>query len=156
MKIKDNGGSKTYGRKEGMGASVIAHSDSPPVFEPAKHNFNLMPLFIQVFIVRNRLFSVLFGRDAGRNALGKQGGTKPVSVITTIRQKLPGIREGIYKLGGSFVVTDLAFCERHDQGPAVTITNGMEFRVQTAFCAPDAAGKSPFLSKLAAVRWALR
>ena len=57
---------------------------------------------------------------------------------------------------GSFVVAYLAFCELHGQRPAVAVAKGMEFGVQAALCASDAAGKSPFLSKLAAVRWALR
>ena len=36
------------------------------------------------------------------------------------------------------------------------IDNGMESGVQPAFSAPDMAGNIPFLSKLEAVRWALR
>lgn len=75
-----------------MGAPVIAHGDSAPVFEPAEHNFNLMPLFIQIFVVISRCLSVLFGRDAGRNASGKQGVTEPIGVIATVRQKLLGVR----------------------------------------------------------------
>ena len=36
------------------------------------------------------------------------------------------------------------------------IDNGMESGVQPAFSAPDVTGNIPFLSRLEAVRWALR
>ena len=110
-----------------MCAAVITHGYSTPVFDSAKHDLNLMPLFIQLFIVRAGALSVLFGRDARRNASGEQGVTEPVGVVTTVRQKLPGLRQSIHKQGGSLVVAHLAFRERHDQGPAVAVANSMEF-----------------------------
>ena len=61
-----------------------------PILDPAKHDLNLMPLFIQIFIVRAGSLPAPSGRDAGRNASGAQGITEPVGVITTVRQKLPG------------------------------------------------------------------
>ena len=134
-----------------MRAAVITHGYSPPVLDPAKHDLDLVPLFIQIFIVRAGFLSVPSGRDAGRNAFGAQGITEPVGVITTVRQQLPGLRQsiyGIHKQGGSFVVAYLACRELRKKGHG--------FGVQPALCASDAAGKSPFLSKLAAVRWALR
>ena len=110
-----------------MCAAVITHGYSAPVFEPAKHDLNLMPLFIQIFIVTDGFLSVLSGRDAKRNTSGEQGITELVGVVTTVDQKLPGLRQGIHKQGDSFVVAHLAFCERHGQGPAVTVANSMEF-----------------------------
>ena len=142
-----------------MCAAVITHGYSPPVLDPAKHDLDLMPLFIQILIVRAGSLSAPSGWDAGRNASGTQGIMEPVGVITTVRQQLPGLRQsiyGIHKQGGSFVVAYLACRELHGQGPAVSVAKGMEFGVQPALCAADAAGKSPFLSKLAAVRCALR
>ncbi|AMD93667.1 hypothetical protein AXF15_11520 [Desulfomicrobium orale DSM 12838] len=91
---------------------------------------DLVPLFIQIVIVRAGFLSVPSGRDARRNTSGEQGVTGPVGVVTTVRQKLPGLGQsiyGIHKQGGSFVVAHLAFCELHDQGPAVTVAKGMEF-----------------------------
>ena len=40
-----------------------------------------------------------------------------------------GNKQALHALtqGGSFVVAHLAFCERHGQGPAVTVANSMEF-----------------------------
>ena len=75
-----------------MRAAVITHGNSAPVLDPAKHDLDLVPLFIQIFIVRDGSLSVLSGRDAGRNASGEQGITEPAGVVTTVRQKLPGLR----------------------------------------------------------------
>ena len=74
-----------------MRAAVITHGYSPLVLDPAKHDFDLVPLFIQIFIVRAGSFPAPSGRDAGRNASGVQGITEPVGVITTVRQQLPGL-----------------------------------------------------------------
>jgi hypothetical protein len=54
------------------------------------------------------------------------------------------------------VIAHLAFREHQHDGLAIAIRDGMEFGVQAAFRAPDTAGNTPFLSRLAAVRWALR
>ncbi|AMD92669.1 hypothetical protein AXF15_05840 [Desulfomicrobium orale DSM 12838] len=88
---------------------------------------DLVPLFIQIVIVRAGSLSAPSGRDAGRNASGAQGITESVGVITTVRQQLSGLRQSIHKQGGSFVVAYLAFCELHGQRPAVTVANSMEF-----------------------------
>ena len=92
-----------------MPAAVITHGYSPPVLDPAKHDLDLMPLFIQILIVRAGSLSAPSGRDAGRNASGTQGITEPVGVITTVRQQRPDLGQsiyGIHKQGGSFVVTE--------------------------------------------------
>ena len=57
---------------------------------------------------------------------------------------------------GAFVIVHLAFGEQKDQGTAVFVDDGMEFGVQAAFRASDTVGNIPFLSRLAAVRCALR
>ena len=90
-------------------------------------------------------------KSTGIHLRHKQTGMEVFHFFNDDEENLQSIY-GIHKQGGSFVVAHLAFCELHDQGPAVTVANSMEFGVQTALCASDAAGKSPFLSKLAAVR----
>jgi hypothetical protein len=45
----------------------------------------------------------------------------------------------------------LSFRQDKGDGFAPTVTNSMEFRVQAAFRPTNTAGKSPFLSRLAAV-----
>src|SRR3546814_1909002 len=52
--------------------------------------------------------------------------------------------------------SQLSFAQQHDQRPALAVADCMELRVQTAFGASDTSGNSPFLSRLAAVRCALR
>ena len=60
-----------------MRAAVITHGYSPSVFDPAKHDLDLVPLFIQIFIVRAGSLPAPSGRDAGRNASDTQGITEP-------------------------------------------------------------------------------
>ena len=69
-----------------MRAAVITHGYSPPGPDPAKHDPDLVPLFIQLLIVRAGALPAPSGRDAGRNASGTQGIAEPVGVITTVRQ----------------------------------------------------------------------
>ena len=54
------------------------------------------------------------------------------------------------------VITDLACREKQGAGPPLAVADRVQFGVQPAFRASDEPGKSPFLSRLAAVRWALR
>ena len=122
-----------------MCAAVITHGYSPPVLDPAKHDLDLMPLFIQILIVRAGSLSAPSGRDAGRNASGTQGITEPVGVITTVRHQRPGLRQsiyGIHKQGGSFVVAHLACRELHGQRPAVAVAKGMVLEFSPPFVRP--------------------
>ncbi|ESZ12152.1 hypothetical protein X737_27500 [Mesorhizobium sp. L48C026A00] len=54
------------------------------------------------------------------------------------------------------MVAHLAFRQEQDDRPSVSIADGMQLGVQSALGAPDTAGNIPFLSRLAAVRWAFR
>ena len=48
-----------------MGATVISGVDAPPVFEAPEHVFDLMALFVEDGVMRDRGFAVGFGRNAG-------------------------------------------------------------------------------------------
>ncbi len=54
------------------------------------------------------------------------------------------------------MVAHLTFGEKQGDGPAILISDGVELGVQPALRTPDAAWRTPFLGRLAAVRWALR
>jgi len=54
------------------------------------------------------------------------------------------------------MIARLALCEQQGQGAPLPVADGVELRVQPALGAADAAGKSPFLRRLAAVRCAVR
>jgi hypothetical protein len=57
---EDDGCGDTDGGHEGVGTSVVAGVDAPPVFEPAEHDFDLVALAVERGIVRDRHFPVLF------------------------------------------------------------------------------------------------
>ena len=54
------------------------------------------------------------------------------------------------------MVAHLALGQHHDDRPALAVADGVELGVQAAFGAPDTTGNIPFLSRLAAVRWAFK
>jgi len=56
----------------------------------------------------------------------------------------------------ALVITHLALGEEQHDGPTMAVADGVQFRVQAAFGAADATRKSPFCSRLAAVRCAFR
>ncbi len=156
MKIKNNDNCDANGRKERICTPVIAHCNPSPVFNSAKHVFDFVTLFIEVFIIRDRPLSRFPGRYAGRNTFFRQSRSEPVGIIPSISEQFPGVGQSVQKLCCPFAVTHLARRQEKENRPAFTIANGVKFGVQPAFCPSDTAGKSPFLSKLAAVRWALR
>ena len=57
-----------------MGATVTSGVDAPPVFEPPKHVFDSVALFVEDGVMRDRGFSVGFGRNAGGDAALGEGG----------------------------------------------------------------------------------
>ena len=54
------------------------------------------------------------------------------------------------------VVTHLVFGQKLGKRPSIAVTDDMQLRVQATLGAPYTAGNIPFLSRLAAVRCALR
>lgn len=55
---EDNAGCDADCRHEGVGASIVAGVDAPPVLEPAEHTLDLVPLTIEHRIMFDRRFSV--------------------------------------------------------------------------------------------------
>lgn len=139
-----------------MGAAIIPCCYAPPVFEFAKHVFNFVALFVEFFIVLMLHLAVLAGRNAGCNPFVDQLYTEPVAVISPVGQQMLAVWQSLDDQSRSFVITHLPLGQEHDDGPARSITNGMKLGIQTAFGSTDTAGNSPFLSRLAAVRCALR
>ena len=74
-----------------MGTAIISHSDSAPVFEPAEHYLYFVPLFIELFVIRNRFFSVSFAR----NARGDAFVAEPVGIISPVREKFIGFWQAV-------------------------------------------------------------
>ena len=81
---------------------------------------------------------------------------EPGAVIAAVGDEVSGWRQGVEHEAGPLVVAHLAFRQEQDERPAVAVADGVELGVQPAFGAPDTAGNIPFLSRLAAVRWAFR
>ena len=139
-----------------MGASIIAGVDTSPVLEAAKHVFDLVPLAIEALVVGD-LYSAVGSRwDAWGYAARRQGVAEPVGVIAPVAQQNFRFWQGLDHQSRAFVVAHLPFAEQHHQGAASFVADCMKLGVQAALGAPDTSGNSPFFSRLAAVRCALR
>jgi hypothetical protein len=64
------------------------------------------------------------------------------------RRRITDLRSGM--------VAHLPFGEQQGDRPAILIRDGAELGVQPAVCPPNATWRTPYLTRLAAVRWALR
>ena len=170
MDPKDNGCCDDDGGHECMSAAVVAHRDTAPVLDPTEHVLDFVALAVERGIVGMLDFTVLAWRDAWIDAFVDQGGAKLVAVVAPVTEQFLGRWQGIKHQSGTLMVAHLPFREQHDDRTSFTVTNRVQFGVQTSFCAPDMAGNSlrslstnamhwwnlgplrPFLSRLAAVR----
>ena len=60
-----------------MGATVVAGVDAPPVFEAPEHVFDLVALFVEDGVMRDRDLPIGFRGDAGDDAALCEGGAEP-------------------------------------------------------------------------------
>lgn len=139
-----------------MGASVVAHGDSPPVLQSAEHALDEVALLVAHGVVVDRPFAVLSSRDAGFDAKVGERFTEPVAVVAAVSDQDVGLGQCREHGCGAAIVADLAFGQKQDQRFALAVTNGVQLGVQATLGTSDTAGNSPFLSRLAAVRCAFR
>jgi len=139
------------GRHEGVRASVIAGVDAPPVLQSGEHGLDPVALAVERLVVLDLDLAIGLRRDAGRDPSFDQGLAEPVGVVAFVAEQRLGLREGVDHQGRTLVIAHLALAEQHDQRAAAAIADGVQFGVQAALGAPDTSGKSPFLSRLAAV-----
>src|SRR3546814_5782096 len=71
-----------------MSAAVVAGMDASPVFEPAEHVLDLVPLAVEDTIMLDRLFAVGFRRDARRDAALGESLAEPVGVVALVAEQL--------------------------------------------------------------------
>jgi len=94
--------------------------------------------------------------DARFDAPSFQFLTEPGAVIATVGDETRSWRQSAEHEPGALVVAHLAFRQEQDERAALAVADGVELGVQPALGSPDTAGNIPFLSRLAAVRWAFR
>ena len=92
-----------------MCTSVIAGCDTPPVLEFAEHVLDLMTLSVEGRIVFDLSRAVFLWRDARLYTLVLQRFPEPVSIVTSIRQKMSGRRQRIDNESCSLVIAHLPF-----------------------------------------------
>lgn len=156
IEIEDDGSCDADSGEEGVRASIVSSSDPPPVLDFGEHVLDLVAIFVESHIVSDGVFSAFGGRDAWCDPPGLENGSEAVAVVSPISDQEACGGQAVFDEARALVVAHLAFSEQQDDGAPVAIDDSVELRVQAALGAPDAAGNSPFLSRLAAVRCALR
>src|ERR1700683_4600807 len=73
-------------REVGMGAAVISGVDSPPIFEPSEHVFDLVAPFVEDGVIGDGDLPIGFRGDAGDDAALGEVGAEPVGVVTLVGQ----------------------------------------------------------------------
>ena len=139
-----------------MSASVVAGCDTAPILEAAEHVLDTMALAIERLVERDFHLSAARLRDTGSDAPFEQRGAEAIAVVAAIGEQFAGWRQSRQHHRGALVITHLALGEEQHDGPTMAVADGVQFRVQAAFGAADATRKSPFCSRLAAVRCAFR
>ena len=135
-----------------MSASVITHSDAPPVLELCKHVLNNVPFAVEMGIMGNGLLPVFARRNTRCYALFYQFFSEPICIIPAIGNELFYRGKNCHNLSGRLDICRLSRCEHEDDRTSLPVAHGMKLCIQAAFCAPDTAGKTPFFSSEAAVR----
>lgn len=139
-----------------MGASVVSCCDAPPILDASEQVLDLVALSVEPFVVGQRHAAASRGGNAGLDPPFAQGRPEAVAVITSVADEISGGRKPVEHQVRTLVIAHLAFCEQHDQGAAGAVADDVKLGVQAAFRPTKTAGKSPFLSRLAAVRCAFR
>jgi len=67
-----------------------------------------------------------------------------VGVIALVAEQLLRGRQRVDHQSRAFEIAHLAFAEQQDDGTSLTITYGVQLRVQTALGAPDTSENRPF------------
>jgi len=90
IEIESDGRCDTDGREEGVGATVIASGDAPPILELGEHILDFVALLIEYLVIGQRDFPAFGGRYARLAASLAEGGPEPIAVIATVGKKRVG------------------------------------------------------------------
>ena len=139
-----------------MGTAVVAGVDAPPVLEFAEHFFDFVPLAVKQPVMRYLDFPIGFLWDTGLDLAICKGVSQPVCIVALVGQERLGRGQTCQQGRHPGDVTDLACGQKQAARAVFAVADSVQFRIQPTFGASDILGKSPFLSKLAAVRCAFR
>ena len=110
-----------------MSASVIAHGNSSPVLDFAKHVLNFMTLLIKLLIIHNKHFSIFPGWNAWSDSLFNQFVAKPIGIIAFVCQEFVSFWHEIKQCCRTLVIACLTFSEMKSYRLPKGITNRMKF-----------------------------
>lgn len=84
IEIEDDGGCDADGREEGVGATVIAHCDAPPILDLGEHVLDLVAGFVERLVVGEMSFPALGGRDARYDTPCFENGSEAIAIVASV------------------------------------------------------------------------
>ena len=135
-----------------MRATIISHGNAPPILEAAEQALNEIATFVKLGVVNDGLFAAAATGNTGRDVALAERSAPSVAVIALVGNQDLGLRErGKHHINPP-IIADLTFGQQQDDRSPVTVGDGVELGVESASGPSDAPRKSPFFSRLAAVR----
>ena len=138
-----------------MRAAVVACGNAAPVLEAAEGIFDAVALAVEHSIVGQWQLARPGGWDARDGAALCQCGAEPSAVIAAVAEQFARPRQDRQQQRGPVMVAALPFGQQEGDGSALAVTGRVQLGIQAAFSAADMS-RTPFCSRLAAVRCALR
>lgn len=139
-----------------MGTAIIPHGNPTPILDPPEHDLDFVALFVEGFVVATPCRSVFPWRNAGCDALLPEGGDEPIGIIAAVGDQVFGIGKTGQQAFRAAVIAGVPCGQQQVHRLAHIVAHRMELRIQAPFRAANTARACPFLSRLAAVRWAFR
>lgn len=124
------------GRKEGLGASVTARGDTPPVFLSSEHELDPVRLAVAALVVFDELVASLPTGDTGRHLFVDKGFAQPIRRISPVPQEPVRGRKTAQQSPRPRIIADLTGRHEEPDLPPTRIGDGMQLGVHAAIFPP--------------------
>ena len=139
-----------------MGTAIIPPGNPTPILDPPEHDLDFVPPAGEGFVVAASCRSVLVRRNAWCDALLLECRDEPIRIIAAVSEQVFGVGKTGQQASRTSVIAGGPCGQQQMHRLASVVAHGVQLRVQAIVRAANTAGDSPFLSRLAAVRWAFR
>ena len=120
----------------------IARGDRAKVFEFVEEAFDEISETIEIRAEGRNVYAAGHGFDVAPCALACEALSQGVAVVTAVGQEDLTFAETLEHVGGASPVMSLSGRQLQENGQAVGVDEGMDFRGQSASRAPQAPGSS--------------
>ena len=120
------------------------HCDTSLILEAGKAVVDFVAFFVLVSVVRDWNLAPFARGDTGRNTFVFKSFAIPISIIAPVSEHVFGFWQVFEKTPRAYIIAALSSRQKHPQGAAKRVSDGMEFGVHPALGTPDQAADPPF------------